>query len=298
MRNSPLHSSAAAHGEEPQPRTSTSLTRRDALRGLAGLAGMGMALAVTGCANGSAFDLNKLGATGQGGSESRGSHASGASGSAGSTPTDAKRHRQDAQAAAQRKLDQARAALSPAEDYRPSFVHGDKPAQFQTYIVMHDTEGDADGLSTVNWWDSNGKGVAAHFIVNKDGSVVQCVALDKIAHHAGYGDTGHNQAFGVVDESHDDKVGTVPIGKWAADYGMNSYSIGIEMVHRGGTGDYPAAQLDGVDKAIAYIDAWCAAAGAGASRIIDHKAWRTGNSDTSKEFASYLANLQAHRTCR
>lgn len=295
MRNAP---SSARGGHRMPVRPSTLLTRRSLLRGLACLAGVSGVLSITGCANDGTFNLGKLGAAGLGGSESRGSHASGASGSAGSTPTDAKQQAQDAQATAQRKLDQARAALSPTEDYRPSFIHGDKPAQYQRYIVMHDTEGDADGRSTVNWWDSNGKGVAAHFIVNKDGSVVQCVALDKIAHHAGYGDTGHNQAFGVEDESRDDKVGTVPIGKWAADYGMNSYSIGIEMVHRGGTGDYPAAQLDGVDKVIAYIDAWCAAAGVSVSRIIDHKAWRTGNSDTSKEFAGYLANLQAHRTCR
>ena len=31
-------------------------------------------------------------------------------------------------------------------------------------------------------------------------------------------------------------------------------------------------------------------------RLIDHKAWRSGNSDTSPEFASCLANYQDHRT--
>ena len=183
-------------------------------------------------------------------------------------------------------------SLNLTEDYRASFVHGDKPASCQKYIVLHDTEGDADASSVVNYWDSAGTGVAAHFIVNQDGSVVQCVPLDKIAHHAGFGDAGHNALYGVEDESRDDKAGTVPIGDWAPDYGMNSYSVGIEMVHVGGTGYYPEEQLAAVDAVIAYIDSYygfpCA--------IIDHKAWRSGNSDTSPEFAGYLANYQDHRS--
>ena len=80
----------------------------------------------------------------------------------------------------------------------------------------------------VEYWDGNGAGVAAHFVINKDGSIVQCVPLDSITHHAGFGDTGHNEAYGVEDESRDDKEGTTSIGSSFADYGMNSYSIGIE----------------------------------------------------------------------
>ncbi len=186
----------------------------------------------------------------------------------------------------------AREKLDLTEDYRESFVHGEKDASCQKYIMLHDTEGDGAASGVVDWWDSNGQGVAAHFIVNKDGSIVQCVPLDAITHHAGYGDAGHNEEYGVEDESRDDKVGTVPIGSWASDYGMNSYSIGIEMVHVGGSGDYPAAQLQAVDDLIAYIDAYYGFE----SQIVDHKAWRTGNSDTSAEFAPYLANYQDHRT--
>ena len=189
--------------------------------------------------------------------------------------------------------DALRANLQIGEDYRDSFIHGEKPAEFQKYIVLHDTEGGGDGWGVVSGWDSSGQGVAAHFVVGKDGSIVQCVSLDKIAHHAGFGDAGHNAQYGVEDESRDDKVGTVPIGDWAPDYGMNSYSIGIEMVHIGGEGDYPEAQLNAVDNLIAYIDAYY---GGNAGTIIDHKAWRSGNSDTSPEFAGYLANYQDHRT--
>ena len=207
--------------------------------------------------------------------------------------------------------------LKIKEDYRKSFKHGDKGPEYQKYIVLHDTEGEGDAQGVIEYWDGNERGVAAHFIVNKDGTIMQCVPLDKIAHHAGYGDTGHNKEYGVEDqiahhagygdtghnkeygvedESRDDKVGTTEIGDWASDYGMNSYSVGIEMIHVGGSGDYPEKQLEALDGLIAYIDAYYASYGVEPSKIIDHKAWRTGNSDTSEEFADYLKNYQDHRT--
>ena len=72
---------------------------------------------------------------------------------------------------------------------------------------------------------------------------------------------------------------------------MNSYSIGIEMVHVGGEGDYPEAQLKALDKLIEYIDGYYGFN----SEIIDHKAWRRGNSDTSPEFEKYLKNYKKFR---
>lgn len=189
-------------------------------------------------------------------------------------------------------VDAAKAKLSLTTDFRDSFNHGPKGAEYQKYIVLHDTEGEGSASSVADWWDSNGAGVAAHFIINKNGTILQCAPLDSIVHHAGFGDTGHNASFGVEDESRDDKVGTTSIGSWAADYGMNSYSIGIEMVHVGGSGDYPKAQLEALDNLIAYIDAYYGFE----SEIIDHKAWRSGNSDTSPEFATYLQNYQTKRT--
>ncbi len=191
-------------------------------------------------------------------------------------------------------LEELRSKLNMSEDYRIGFVHGEKGPEHQKYIVLHDTEGDADAASVIDYWDSNGALVAAHFVVNKDGSIVQCVPLDKIAHHVGFGDTGHNELYGVEDESRDDRAGTVPIGDWAADYGMNSYSIGIELVHVGGSGDYPIEQLEALDSLIAYIDAYFGFE----SEIIDHKAWRSGNSDTSEEFATYLENYKTDRSYR
>jgi N-acetyl-anhydromuramyl-L-alanine amidase AmpD len=72
---------------------------------------------------------------------------------------------------------------------------------------------------------------------------------------------------------------------------MNAYSVGIEMVHVGGSGYYPEEQLEALDSLIAYIDAYYGFE----STIIDHKAWRSGNSDTSPEFADYLYNYQTIR---
>ena len=231
--------------------------------------------------------------------EESSSAAEGHSNSAAAGKDDAKSSAgDDEDAASQSEAEDAAAAadavapLAVTEDYRASFAHGEKGAEYQKYIVLHDTESESDAMSVIDYWDGAGEGVAAHFVVNRDGSVVQCVPLDTIAHHAGFGDTGHNELYGVEDESRDDKVGTTPIGDWAADYGMNSYSVGIEMVHVGGGSAYTEEQLQAVDSVIAYIDAHYGFE----SAIIDHKAWRSGNSDTSPEFADYLANYQDHRT--
>lgn len=178
------------------------------------------------------------------------------------------------------------------QDIRSQFSHGTKTAKYQKYIVIHDTEGGGTPENVISGWASNGKLVAAHFVIGKDGRIVQCVPLDQIAHHAGWGTAGHNAKFGVTDESRDDKRGTVG-NSWSNDYGMNSYSVGIELVHNGSTGEaYPEAQLKALDQLIAYIDSYYGFK----STIIDHKMWRIGNSDTSKEFARYLANYRDHRT--
>ena len=185
-----------------------------------------------------------------------------------------------------------RKELGIQEDYRKSFVHGDKTAEQTKYIMLHDTETTGSAADVINDWDKSGNGVAAHFVVGKDGTVMQCVSLDKITHHAGFGNTGHNQKFGVEDDSRDDKAGTKSIGSDYADYGMNSWSVGIEIVHEGQTDEYPEEQLKALDKLIAYIDATFGTK----CQIIDHKMWRTTNSDTSQAFAKYLEYYQTDRT--
>jgi hypothetical protein len=184
--------------------------------------------------------------------------------------------------------------LGVVKDYRKEFVHGNKSYKYQKYIMLHDTEGDGEPRSVINYWDGNNQYVAAHFVIGKNGSVHQCVPLDKIAHHAGFGNIGHNKRFGVRSESRDDKRGTRSIGSAHPDYGMNSYSIGIELVHVGGRGGYPKAQLKALDKLIRYIDTYYGFE----SKIISHNEWRVSNSDMSKEFASYLKNYKKGRSYR
>lgn len=179
------------------------------------------------------------------------------------------------------------------EDMREGLDHGEKGAKYQKYIVLHDTEGEGEPSGVIEYWDGTDTYVGAHFVIGKDGSIWQCVPMDRIAHHAGYGDAGHNELYEIEEDGRDDMRGTSPIGDWAPDYGMNAWSIGIEMIHVGGSGSYPEEQLEALDNLIAYIDAYY---DGNAGKIIDHKAWRSGNSDTSPEFADYLANYQDHRT--
>ena len=182
------------------------------------------------------------------------------------------------------------ASVNIIQDIRWQLSHGSKPAQYQKYIVLHDTEGSGSPQNVIEGWASNGQRVAAHFVVGKDGTVVQCVPMDNIAHHAGYGNRGYNAQFGVPEDGRDDKRGTS-----SYDYGMNGYSIGIELVHEGWSGErYPEAQLGALDRLIAYIDSYYGFQ----STIIDHKMWAYGNSDTSAEFAGYLANYRSKRAHR
>lgn len=166
---------------------------------------------------------------------------------------------------------------------RPSLTHEFKGADWQGYIVLHDTEGTGSPMSVVDGWTYNNNGVGAHFVVGMDGSIVQCVDMNYVAHHAGWGNDGFNQRFGVREWPYD--------GSRDTNYGMNFCSIGIEMVHGVGQGYYPEAQLKALDDLIAYIDAYYGFH----SSIIDHKIWAIGNSDTSPAFAGYLANYQRYR---
>lgn len=179
-----------------------------------------------------------------------------------------------------------------------SFNHGTKDKNNQKYIMLHDTEMSVSAIDVVKSWASNGSGVAAHFVIDKDGTIIQAVDLDVIAHHAGPGGPGDYDAkFGVGNNDGkglgDDLVGN-PTGTGAyanyTSYGMNSYSIGIEMCHVNGE-SYPEEQLNALDKVIAYIDSYYGFE----STIIDHKEWRPSNSDTDTNFLTYLNNYKTLR---
>ena len=189
---------------------------------------------------------------------------------------------------------QLRARLHIQEEFHAEFAHGEKGAAYQRWIVLHDTEGEGAAINVVTWWLMTGEGVATHFVVGRDGTIVQCVPLDQIAHHAGVGNKECEERFGVADSPRDDAYGEPNPYPWPVGRGMNAWSVGIELVHRGGGLPYTEAQLTALDGLIAYIDAYYGFE----SGITDHKAWRIGNSDTSPEFAAYLRNYQDHRTYR
>lgn len=197
------------------------------------------------------------------------------------------------------RSDELRQALNIQNAQYESFVHGDKDARYQKYIVLHDTEEALDPTGTVGLWlGKNKQQVATHFVIGRDGSVVQCVSLDKIAHHAGWGNTGHNKQFGVPEDGRDTGPSSkAPSGKYK-DYGLSGWSVGIELCHVGTQRsgytvekDYPEAQLQALDGVIAYIDAYYGFE----SEIITHKQWRTSNSDTSPAFQPYLEGYRKNR---
>ncbi|MDR1018355.1 MAG: N-acetylmuramoyl-L-alanine amidase, partial [Lachnospiraceae bacterium] len=188
------------------------------------------------------------------------------------------------------------ASLNCKQIFYNDLIHGNKPAKYQKYIVLHDTEGGGTPEGVISGWESAGSGVAAHFVIGRDGSIAQSVPLDKIGHHAGYGNGGFNKKYGISDDGRDDMKGSVSIGSSYPDYGMNAWSIGIELIHNG-EADYPEAQLKRLDALIKYLDAYYANTTTGnAGKIIQHKDWRTTNSDCSNEFQGYLSNYQSKRS--
>jgi N-acetylmuramoyl-L-alanine amidase len=75
-------------------------------------------------------------------------------------------------------------------------------------LVMHFTYG-ASARSSANWFkDSSNPGSSAHIVIDRDGSVVQCVPFDTVAWHA-----GNSRLRDLV--------------------GLNRYAIGIELANWG-----------------------------------------------------------------
>lgn len=96
-------------------------------------------------------------------------------------------------------------------------------------IVLHHTAADTLG-GTVRWFQDPKSEVSAHFVVGKDGSIVQQVSTFQRAWHAG-----------------------VSIDKFGRP-NVNNFSIGIEMVNVGdGKDAYTEAQIEAVHHLIAEL---------------------------------------------
>ncbi len=76
------------------------------------------------------------------------------------------------------------------------------------FAVIHDTAGRLSKFSSVDWFKSAECTTSAHFVVERDGTVTQMVPLNRKAFHAG-------------------------VSKWKGTSGLNSCSIGIEIVNPG-----------------------------------------------------------------
>lgn len=82
------------------------------------------------------------------------------------------------------------------------------PMASPKFIVVHETAGRVEKGSSVKWFASKECKTSAHFTIERDGEVVQQVPLNRKAFHAG-------------------------VSKWKGISGLNSCSIGIELVGPG-----------------------------------------------------------------
>ena len=75
-------------------------------------------------------------------------------------------------------------------------------------VICHDTAGRMDRFSSVNWFCDPKCDTSAHFVVEMDGTITQMVPTHKRAYHAG-------------------------VSSWKGVSGLNSCSVGIEIVNPG-----------------------------------------------------------------
>jgi N-acetylmuramoyl-L-alanine amidase len=92
-------------------------------------------------------------------------------------------------------------------EWKASPHHSERRADRVTAIIYHYTAGGSLG-GTVKWLQNPDSKVSAHYVIGKDGAVVQMVALDRAAWHAG-------------------------TSVLAGAEGVNQFSIGLEIVNWG-----------------------------------------------------------------
>ncbi|HAU53906.1 N-acetylmuramoyl-L-alanine amidase [Sphingobacterium multivorum] len=95
------------------------------------------------------------------------------------------------------------------------------------FVVIHHTAQDSLG-QTIRTFHSAKAGVSSHYVVGRDGKVVQMVNDLYRAHHAG-------------------------LGKWGNDTDLNSSSIGIELDNNGTTDPWTDAQINALTQLLAYL---------------------------------------------
>lgn len=95
---------------------------------------------------------------------------------------------------------------------KKSLLAGGATLKDPVLLVIHFTAG-MSAESSIDWWRNPGaKGASAHIIIDRDGTVIQCRALDKTCGHAG-------------------------VSKWRGRSGCNAFSVGIELANAGDSVD-------------------------------------------------------------
>jgi N-acetylmuramoyl-L-alanine amidase len=95
------------------------------------------------------------------------------------------------------------------------------------FVILHHTAQDSLG-QTIKTFHSTKAGTSSHYVVSRDGKVVQMVNDYLRANHAG-------------------------AGKWGKDTDLNSSSIGIELDNNGTTDPWPDAQINSLIKLLTTL---------------------------------------------
>lgn len=92
-------------------------------------------------------------------------------------------------------------------------IPGGAVMAIRRFLVIHFTAG-WSAQSSIDGWRERNNGVCAHFIIDRDGKIIQCRPCNRTAGHAG------------ASSWKDPKTGNTY-------YGLNSCSIGIELANAG-----------------------------------------------------------------
>ncbi|MEE9314725.1 MAG: N-acetylmuramoyl-L-alanine amidase [Rhizobiaceae bacterium] len=106
----------------------------------------------------------------------------------------------------------------------PAVNFGERKGKSAPDILLLHYTGMNDGDGALKWLCCEESGVSCHYFIEEDGRIIQLVAEEKRAHHAG-------------------------AGSWQGQDDINSRSIGIEIVnggHPAGLPDFPKVQMEAV----------------------------------------------------
>lgn len=92
-------------------------------------------------------------------------------------------------------------------------IPGGAVMAIRRFLVIHFTAG-ATGKSSIDYWKQLANGVCAHFVIERDGTIIQCRPCDRTAGHAG------------TSKWKDPNTGITY-------FGLNASSIGIELANGG-----------------------------------------------------------------